>query len=374
MSIRTEAYVARSDSLKLEEVEYLEPEGHELLVDIVAASLCHSDVKAAQGSFHMKPPMILGHEAAGYVRAIGKSVSYVKPGDAVVLAYAHCGQCRRCLSGRQPYCENMFALNFGGGRGSHGGLVVRDANGERLNGMFFGQSSMSRIALVRESSCVKVECSREELQKFASLGCGVQTGAGAILNVTKPAAGSSIVIFGGGAVGLAALSAAKLTNPACLVLVDNSSAKLDMIPKEILQGVQVMNTLGKSPEVIAQELKRLTPTGQGMDYAIDGVGNESVVLAAHLCLDKLGTMLIVGGSPTAKLSPKIEGHLVGGLTTRGTHQGDSVSRVMIPHLINLWRAGKFPFDKFLTAFKFEELEKALDETHAGRVIKPILVL
>ncbi|KAI6789399.1 hypothetical protein KC332_g17697 [Hortaea werneckii] len=358
MSIRTEAYVARSDSLKLEEVEYLEPEGHELLVDIVAASLCHSDVKAAQGSFHMKPPMMLGHEAAGYVRAVGKAVSYVKPGDAVVLAYAHCGQCRRCLSGRQPYCENMFGLNFGGGRGSHGGVV----------------SSMSRIALVRESSCVKVECSREELQKFASLGCGVQTGAGAIINVTKPAAGSSIVIFGGGAVGLAALSAAKLTHPACLVLVDNSSAKLEMIPKEILEGVQVMNTTGKSPEVIAADLKALTPTGQGMDYAIDGVGNESVVLAAHLCLDKLGTMLIVGGSPTAKLSPKIEGHLVGGLTTRGTHQGDSVSRVMIPHLINLWRAGKFPFDKFLTAFKFEELEKALDETHTGRVIKPILVL
>lgn len=181
-------------------------------------------------------------------------------------------------------------------------------------------------------------------------------------------------MFGGGAVGLSAITAAKLTSPALVVLADNSQTKLDMIPSEILNGVHTVNTANKSPEDIAAELKKLTPTGLGMDYAIDGVGNENVVLAAHLSLDKLGTMLIVGGSPTAKLSPKIEGHLVGGLTTRGTHQGDSVSRVMIPHLVQLWRAGKFPFDKFLTTFRFEELQKALDETHAGRVIKPLLVV
>lgn len=193
-------------------------------------------------------------------------------------------------------------------------------------------------------------------------------------NVAKPQAGSSIVVFGGGAVGLSAITAAKLTSPACLVLADNSQTKLDMIPKEILEGVHTINTAGQAPEDIAAALKKLTPTGLGMDYAIDGVGNEDVVLAAHLCLDKLGTMIIVGGSPTARLTPKIEGHLVGGLTTRGTHQGDSVSRIMIPHLIQLWRAGRFPFDKFLTTFKFEELQHALDETHVGRVIKPLLVL
>lgn len=177
----TEAYVARQDSLQLEKVQYAEPAGNEVLVDIVAASLCHSDVKAAQGQFHMKPPMIIGHEAAGYVKSVGTAVTYVKPGDAVVLAYAHCGHCRRCLSGRQPYCQNMGELNFGGRRSGSGDVVVRDANGEDLNGMFFGQSSMSRVALVQESSCVKVRCTREDLQKFASLGCGVQTGAGAIL-------------------------------------------------------------------------------------------------------------------------------------------------------------------------------------------------
>ena len=192
--------------------------------------------------------------------------------------------------------------------------------------------------------------------------------------MAKPAVGSSIAVFGGGAVGLSAILAAKLTSPSCLVLVDNSQTKLDMIPKALLEGVHTVNSSNKTPEEIATELKKLTPFGAGMDFTMDGVGNESVLLAAHLSLDKLGTALIVGGSPTAKQQTKIENHLVNGLTTRGMHQGDSVPRVMLPQLIKLWRAGKFPFDQLLTEFKFDELHKALDEMHQGKVIKPLLVV
>ena len=181
----TEAYVARPNSLKLETVKYAELGPDELLVDIVAASICHSDVRAAQGNFHLKPPLILGHEGAGYVREIGSAVTYVKPGDAVVLAFASCGECRRCKVGKNPYCERMWEMNFTGKR-SDGHAVVSDAEGKDISGLFFGQSSMSKIALVREGSCVKVEGlvgGREDLAIGASLGCGVQTGAGAILYV-----------------------------------------------------------------------------------------------------------------------------------------------------------------------------------------------
>lgn len=193
-------------------------------------------------------------------------------------------------------------------------------------------------------------------------------------NVAQPPVGSSIAVFGGGAVGLSAVLAAKLVSPACLVLVDNSQTKLDMIPKELLSGVHVVNPTDKSPEEVAAELKKLTPSGLGMDYALDCVGNEAVVLTAHAALDKLGTLLNVGSSATAKPQYLINQHLVKGITARGTHQGDSVSRVMVPRLIELWRQGRFPFDKLLTSFKFEELHKALDETHAGRAIKPLLVV
>lgn len=118
----------------------------------------------------MKPPIILGHEAAGYVKQTGPGVSYVKPGDAVVLSFAHCEACKRCLSGQQPYCVDLFPWNFTGRR-LNGETTVRDEKGEHVNGLFFGQSSMSRVALVHESSAVKVEArSKEELVKFASLG------------------------------------------------------------------------------------------------------------------------------------------------------------------------------------------------------------
>ena len=187
MPTRTEAYIARSTSLSLEPVTYPDPAPTEVLVDIVAASLCHSDVRASQGTFHMKPPLILGHEGAGYIRSVGSEVSYVKPGDAVILSFASCGSCWRCGVGREPYCERLFLLNFLGEREGEGlqGEIV-DGSGEGVKGLFFGQSSLSRVALVRERSCVKVEgeVGREDLRRFASLGCGVQTGAGAILYVS----------------------------------------------------------------------------------------------------------------------------------------------------------------------------------------------
>jgi aryl-alcohol dehydrogenase len=210
---------------------------------------------------------------------------------------------------------------------------------------------------------------------FPALSCGMMTGAGAILNVAEPGPGSSIVIFGGGAVGLSAVLAARLSNPSTLILVDNSQSKLDMIPKDYLEGVRTINSANKSTQELANEIKALTPNNYGVDFALDCVGNENVIAAAHAALDKLGMLVIVGGGgPHTKLPFAISAHLIKGAVARGTHQGDSVSRLMIPKLIELWRQGRFPFEKMLAYFKFGELAKALEEIHAGRVIKAVLVL
>ncbi|KAK1074326.1 hypothetical protein LTR12_002182 [Friedmanniomyces endolithicus] len=377
MPTKTEAYIARTTSLKLEPVTYPDPAPTEILVDIVAASLCHSDVRASQGTFHMKPPLILGHEGAGYVRSIGSGVTYVKPGDAVILSFASCGSCRRCEAGREPYCERLFPLNFLGEREGEGlQEEIVDGRGEGVKGLFFGQSSLSRVALVRERSCVKVEgeVGREDLRRFASLGCGVQTGAGAIFNIAKPPPGSSIAIFGAGAVGLSALMAAKLTQPGSLILIDNSPTKLAMIPSQLLTNVQTINSASLSHHDLIAEIKNRTPDFRGLDYALDCVGHEAVTEAAYWSLDKLGTVLTIGGSATATPRLSTERTLVYGLTIRGTHQGDSVPRVMIPALIERWRKGEFPFELLLTEFKFEELGRAMEEMKAGRVIKPLLVM
>lgn len=183
MSTETEAYVARPPApLALEKVTYAALGPHELLVDIVAASICHSDIRAAAGEFFLAPPLIVGHEGSGYVRRTGGEVTYVKPGDAVVLAFASCMACRWCARAQNAYCDKLGALNFGGKRDDGSAVVTASEKGREVNGFFFGQSSMARVAMVREESCVKVgDVSREELQKACSLGCGIQTGAGTIM-------------------------------------------------------------------------------------------------------------------------------------------------------------------------------------------------
>lgn len=183
MSFETEAYVARPPApLRLEKVTYPALGPHEVLVDIVAASICHSDLRAAAGDFFLSPPLIIGHEGSGYVRSVGSEVTYVRPGDAVVLAFASCMKCRRCTKGLNPYCDRLFPLNFGGERDDGSAVVTGSEGGGEVNGFFFGQSSMARVAMVREESCVKIgDVSREDLTKACSLGCGIQTGAGTIM-------------------------------------------------------------------------------------------------------------------------------------------------------------------------------------------------
>lgn len=183
MSVETEAYVARPPApLALEKVTYPALGCHEVLIDIVAASICHTDIRAAAGKFLLPPPLIVGHEGSGYVRAVGSEVTYVEPGDAVVLAYASCMECRRCKRAQNPYCDKLLPMNFGGRRDDGSAVVTASEKGQEVNGFFFGQSSMARVAMVREESCVKIgDVSREDLQKACSLGCGIETGAGTIM-------------------------------------------------------------------------------------------------------------------------------------------------------------------------------------------------
>lgn len=183
MSTETEAYVARPPApLALERVTYPALGPHEVFVDIVAASICHTDIRAAAGKFFLPPPLIVGHEGSGYVRAIGPEVTYVKPGDAIVLAYASCMKCGKCKRAQNAYCDKLAELNFGGQRDDGSAVVTASEKGKEVNSFFFGQSSMARVAMVREESCVKVgDVSREDLQRACSLGCGIQTGAGTIM-------------------------------------------------------------------------------------------------------------------------------------------------------------------------------------------------
>lgn len=307
------------------------------------------------------------------VKEVGSAITHLKPGDQVILSYSHCRRCRYCSRGESPYCENLRSLNFFGKR-NDGSIAARDAEGKPINNFFFGQSSMSRLVLAHESCAIKVECSAEELKKFAALGCGIQTGAGTILyvlavqlaqskfcartnlcsNVCKPPPLSSIAIFGAGTVGIAAALAAKLTCPARLVIIDHADTKLNIIPGGIVTGT--LNSAGLQESEIAEKLLKTT-NGIGFDYVIDCVGLAQLVNAGHQALAPRGMVLTVGGPPSAA-SISLSAQLLGGRTYRGTHQGDSVpdtvrngqqkarhfgltpSLQFIPKMIDLWRQGR----------------------------------
>lgn len=395
MSVTSQSYVVRSAGgpITLETVHYDHIGDREMLVEMVAVSVCASDVKAAEGHFFTQPPMILGHEGAGIVRQIGARVSAFRPGDKVILHYSSCGKCAMCSSGQNPYCDSMVELNFGGERGhvtdsenkQINGVDVTDTtttttngatsphaataeDGTPLRSFFFGQSSMGRHALVRDTSAVKVDATSDELKLFAALSCGIQTGAGAVLNVCKPSPGAGFAIFGAGAVGLAAALAAGLCAPAHVVIVDVSQDKLDTIPEGF--ATHTICSAGKKKGVVAAEIKELT--GGGVDFAIDCAGFGTVIVEGCAALKPRGMVIGVGGG-AAEAPLVISDMLIGGLNYRGTHQGDAVSNNFIPYLIKLWRSGKFPFDKLVRYYKMEDLTQVLDDLKSAKVIKPVLI-
>lgn len=378
MSLTSESYVARSADgpITLETVHYDQVGDRELFVRIIAFSVCGTDIKAAEGHFLMEPPMILGHEGAGVVEQVGALVTGFRPGDKVVLHYSSCESCDPCASGDAAYCDDIMQLNWGGTRHGHssessssGKPVATTADGTPLKPFFFGQSSMGRHALVKDTSAVRVDATEEELKLFASLSCGVQTGAGAVLNVCKPSAGKSFAIFGAGAVGLAAALAAGLFAPAHVIIVNRTRDKLDLIPSGI--ATHTICSSGYEKGRVAAEIRKLTG-GKGVDFVIDCAGHGSVIEEGIAALKIKGMVVGAGGGPAPAIL-SISHVLLGGFTYRGTHQGDAVPREFIPYLINLWRSGRFPVDKLVTYYPMEELHQALADLCSGIVLKPVLI-
>ncbi|KAK0612161.1 chaperonin 10-like protein [Immersiella caudata] len=379
---QSEAYVALTPSspITLSTVTYTSIRPDEILLSTSAVSICATDLKAATGKFLTSPPLILGHECAGIIIQAGAETPF-HPGEKVILSYASCNTCRECLDGANAYCQSIHPLNFSGSRSdgsSAATLTLSDGKEVPLKTHFFGQSSMGRMIIARAACAVKVsgDATEEEMKMFASLGCGIQTGAGVVFNVAKPRKGSRILVFGAGAVGLAAVLAAGLTEPEMVVLVDNSGVKLGVLPgcvREVVSEVVDSSEVKEGDELV-ERLKGLTGDGLGFDVALDCVGRGDVVRVAHLALRARGMVVTVGGSTTdVALQVTLSEHLGRGITYRGTHQGDSVPGVMIPHLIGLWRQGKFPFDELLTFYEFDELHRAVRDVKDGKVVKPVLI-
>ncbi|WCE01352.1 NAD(P)-dependent alcohol dehydrogenase [Streptomyces sp. HUAS 31] len=366
MSIPTRAAVVESGGapFTLSDVELDEPGPHEAVVRMVATGLCHTDLGVASGALPFPLPGVLGHEGAGVVEAVGAAVTGVAPGDHVVLSFTSCGGCRDCRGGHPAYCATWLPLNLIGGRRADGTGTISRA-GEDLGGHFFGQSSFAERALAHERSLVKVD-PEVPLASIAPLGCGVQTGVGAVWNVLKPVTGSTVVVLGAGAVGLSAVMAAALTPATDIVAVDRVAERLSLARK--LGATRTIDATGTD---LAAALADITG-GRGADGVVETTGNVGVLRRGVDALAARGTLVVVGAPPFGtEVALDVNG-LLGGKRVVGLTLGDAETQTFIPALVRLVKEGRLPLHRLISTYPFTDIDRAVRDMGAGKAIKPVL--
>ena len=334
----------------IEEVSLDEPGEGEVLVRMAGTGVCHTDLVAIGGAMRMPLPCVLGHEGAGVVERTGPGVTALAPGDRVVLSFDSCGACATCVAGRPAYCRRFHALNSSGLRGD--GTTTMGP----VHGSFLGQSSFATHALASVRNAVRV---RDDLPlaRLAPLGGGVLTGAGAVLNVLRPEAGSSLAVFGLGTVGLSGVMAAAVAGCARIVGVDPDARR-----RALALELGATEVLAPSPGVVSGRV----------DASLETVGSGEVVAAALGVLRSPGTCASVGFRGARNPITIDQGHLVFGRTLTGVIEGDADPQAFIPRLVDLHVAGRFPFDRLITEFAFSDLSGALAAARSGDAIKPVL--
>ncbi|WP_406176563.1 NAD(P)-dependent alcohol dehydrogenase [Streptomyces sp. NBC_00996] len=366
MSSTTRAAVVESGGapFTLTDVELDEPGPGEALVRMVATGLCHTDLGVASGGLPFPLPGVLGHEGAGVVEAVGLHVTGVAPGDHVVLSFTSCGGCHNCRDGHPAYCATWLPLNLIGGRRADGTSTL-SRDGVPLGGHFFGQSSFAERALVDERSLVKVD-PNVQLESIAPLGCGVQTGVGAVWNVLKPEAGSSLVVLGAGAVGLSAVMAAALTPAITVIAVDKIAERL-----ELARELGATHTVNAAEADVTEAVLALTD-GRGADGVVETTGSVAVLRKGSDALAPRGTLVVVGAPPFGTEVALDVNALLPGKKVVGLTLGDSETQTSIPALVALVQDGRLPLHRLISHYPFADIERAVRDMSAGKTIKPVL--
>jgi aryl-alcohol dehydrogenase len=351
--------------LKLERATLAAPRADEVRVRVVATGVCHTDMVVRDQLFPTPLPIILGHEGAGIVEAVGASVTTVAPGDHVVMTYMSCGLCLPCETGHPAHCSHMHPLNFGGGRMDGSTATCSCGDGAAIHDHFFGQSSFSTYVVASERNVVKVS-KQAPLELLGPLGCGIQTGAGSVLKAMKVEAGASFVAFGAGAVGLAAVMAARVAGATTIIAVDVTPARLTLALE--LGATHVINSREEDP---VQRIREIT--GGGANYSLECSGRAEVLRQAIDAITTLGTCGIVGATKMGtEVAFNINEVMIPGKRIMGIVQGDVVANAFIPVLVDLYLQGRFPFDKLCRFYSFEQINEAMSDSERGITIKPIL--
>ena len=355
--------------LSLQTLELEAPRDHEIRVRVVASGVCHTDIAVMGRPFPVDRPIVLGHEGAGVVESVGRAVTKVRPGDRVVMSYNFCGACPSCLARAPSYCHYFFGSNFLGQRAD--GSAALSRQGAPVRHHFFGQSSFATHCLCTERNVVKVPDTVPDalFEILGPLGCGMQTGAGAIVNVLRPGLGESGVVFGTGAVGLAGIMAAHAIGAGPVIAVDRVRSRLDLA----LEIGATHTLLADGQTDMTAEIRKICP--HGANVSLDTTAVSAVLRQAIDCLAPLGRCGFVGGAPLGStLEVDVRDMMLHGKSLRGIVEGDSNADVFIPELIRMQAQGRFPFEKLVRRYPLSEIQAAIDDSRAGRTIKPVVMM
>ncbi|MGW6954114.1 NAD(P)-dependent alcohol dehydrogenase [Streptomyces chartreusis] len=332
----------------------------EILVEIHAAGLCHTDLIPRMPVIGERlVPLVLGHEGAGIVTDIGPDVTAIRPGDHVLLSFDSCGTCERCQANDPAYCANFRIANTSGRR-LDGSVAATDEHGIPVANRWFGQSSFATHAIATERNAVVIDPSLP-LDVLAPLGCGLQTGAGAVLHEMKLEPGQSIAVLGVGAVGLAAVMAARIAGADDIIAVDLHPSRLDLAKK-----VGATRCLPGGTGDLAQALASDNP---GLDFVLDTTGVPDVIRAGATALRPHGRAVLVGtGVHPVSFHPSE----LTGITIGYVLEGSVDPHQFLPELVKHWRAGRFPIEQLITTYPLADIDRAEADMRSGTAVKPVL--
>ncbi len=364
MNIKAAIVQEKEGPITIEELTLDEPKENEVLIKVAACGICHTDEVGRLGFFPLSFPAVFGHEGAGTVIKTGAGVTDFKEGDKVGFSYSYCGTCEACKRGTPYGCSSNRRLNF---TGTHfDGTKRLSFRGKEVSA-FFGQSAFATHAVVHQNNLIHVD-DDFPLYLAAPMGCGIQTGAGTVLNVLRPGPDTSILITGCGAVGLSAIMAAKLSPCGRIIACDVSDEKL-ALAKEF----GATHTVNAAKVASVPDAVREITDGLGAHYAADCTGSGESLRTSLNAVRSLGVCAAVGAAQD--ITFQVEGELMGvAKSLVGVVEGYSIPQLFIPELINYYKQGKFPFDRMITTYPFEDINKAFEDIHAGKTVKAVLVM
>lgn len=357
---------SQSQPLKVRHVELAGPGDGEVLVRIVAAGLCHSDLSVIDGNRPRPLPMVLGHEAAGIVEAIGAGVPNVVPGDHVVCVFVpSCGVCEYCNEGRPALCIPGAAAN-GAGVLLSGDRRLSDHDDHNHLNHHLGVSGFAEYATVAHQSLVKVDPDLD-LRYAALFGCAVLTGVGAVLNGARVATGDTVAIIGLGGVGMAALLGARAAGAERIVAIDISEQKL-----ALARDFGATDTFLAGTEDVDTAIR--DATRGGVDYALELAGAASALQLAYKIVRRGGTMVTAGlPPPTTALSIPAVSLVAEEKIIRGSYLGSCVPGRDIPRYIRLFQRGLLPVDRLLSEeLRLSDINVGFDHLREGRVLRALI--